>query len=291
MRETENFYASEKKAIFALCFVYGLRMLGLFFVMPVIVYDLQKDGSLNEGVMAGFVIGAYGITQAIFQIPFGMLSDFYGRKKIIIIGLLIFCLGSLFAAISTNVMELITARLIQGAGAISSVVTAFLADLTRPKVRTKAMAFVGISIALAFILALIVSPVLYADVGLNGLFLIVSFLGLFALVSVLMIPETHKHVPTKILENYKLNKFSFELFIMFISVFVLMSVQAALFIIIPLTLLTLGFEIHDHWKVYLPVLCLAFIGIIWPIKKITKSGDQKGFFIVSIFLLFLSSFS
>ena len=149
MRETGTLLQSERKAIFALCFVYGLRMLGLFFIMPVIVYDLQENDPLNVGLKAGFVIGAYGITQAIFQIPFGILSDFFGRKRVIVAGLLLFSLGSFFAAVSTNTTELIVARLVQGMGAISSVVTAFLADLTRPKIRTKAMAFVGFSIGIS----------------------------------------------------------------------------------------------------------------------------------------------
>ena len=92
MRETETLLQSERKAIFALCFVYGLRMLGLFFIMPVIVYDLQENDPLNVGLKAGFVIGAYGITQAIFQIPFGILSDFFGRKRVIVAGLLLFSL-------------------------------------------------------------------------------------------------------------------------------------------------------------------------------------------------------
>ena len=102
MRETETLLQSERKAIFALCFVYGLRMLGLFFIMPVIVYDLQENDPLNVGLKAGFVIGAYGITRAIFQIPFGILSDFFGRKRVIVAGLIIFSLGSFFAAVSTN---------------------------------------------------------------------------------------------------------------------------------------------------------------------------------------------
>ena len=189
MRETETFYLEERRAIFALCFVYGLRMLGLFFVMPVIVYDLQTSNSMDLGLKAGFVIGAYGITQAIFQIPFGILSDFFGRKKVIVIGLIIFSIGSLMASLSTNITELVIARLVQGMGAISSVVTAFLADLTRPNVRTKAMAFVGLSIAAAFIIALVLSPITYFYVGLNGLFLIVCLLGMMAMLAVFSIEE------------------------------------------------------------------------------------------------------
>ena len=291
MRETETLLQSERKAIFALCFVYGLRMLGLFFIMPVIVYDLQENDPLNVGLKAGFVIGAYGITQAIFQIPFGILSDFFGRKRVIVAGLLLFSLGSFFAAVSTNITELIVARLVQGMGAISSVVTAFLADLTRPKIRTKAMAFVGLSIGIAFILALVISPITYSFVGLNGLFFIVGLLGIFAVLVVLGIKETKSFVRTKIVESYNLRNFSFQLIILFFSIFILMTIQAALFIVIPLYFLDFGYQIQDHWKIYLPVLCFAFLGIIWPVKKITRDGNQRLFFIFSIFLLILSIWS
>ena len=291
MRETETLLQSERKAIFALCFVYGLRMLGLFFIMPVIVYDLQENDPLNVGLKAGFVIGAYGITQAIFQIPFGILSDFFGRKRVIVAGLLLFSVGSFFAAVSTNTTELIIARLVQGMGAISSVVTAFLADLTRPKIRTKAMAFVGLSIGIAFILALVISPITYSFVGLNGLFFIVGLLGIFAVLVVLGIKETKSFVRTKIAESYNLRNFSFQLIILFFSIFILMTIQAALFIVIPLYFLDFGYQIQDHWKIYLPVLCFAFLGIIWPVKKITRDGRQKLFFIFSIFLLILSIWS
>ena len=291
MRETETLLQSERKAIFALCFVYGLRMLGLFFIMPVIVYDLQENDPLNVGLKAGFVIGAYGITQAIFQIPFGILSDFFGRKRVIVAGLILFSLGSFFAAVSTNTTELIVARLVQGMGAISSVVTAFLADLTRPKIRTKAMAFVGLSIGIAFILALVISPITYSFVGLNGLFFIVGLLGIFAVLVVLGIKETKSFVRTKIVESYNLRNFSFQLIILFFSIFILMTIQAALFIVIPLYFLDFGYQIQDHWKIYLPVLCFAFLGIIWPVKKITRDGRQKLFFIFSIFLLILSIWS
>ena len=291
MRETETLLQSERKAIFALCFVYGLRMLGLFFIMPVIVYDLQENDPLNVGLKAGFVIGAYGITQAIFQIPFGILSDFFGRKRVIVAGLLLFSLGSFFAAESTNTTELIVARLVQGMGAISSVVTAFLADLTRPKIRTKAMAFVGLSIGIAFILALVISPITYSFVGLNGLFFIVGLLGILAVLVVLGIKETKSFVRTKIVESYNLRNFSFQLIILFFSIFILMTIQAALFIVIPLYFLDFGYQIQDHWKIYLPVLCFAFLGIIWPVKKITRDGRQKLFFIFSIFLLILSIWS
>ena len=291
MRETETLLQSERKAIFALCFVYGLRMLGLFFIMPVIVYDLQENDPLNVGLKAGFVIGAYGITQAIFQIPFGILSDFFGRKRVIVAGLLLFSLGSFFATVSTNTTELIIARLIQGMGAISSVVTAFLADLTRPKIRTKAMAFVGLSIGIAFILALVISPITYSFVGLNGLFFIVGLLGIFAVLVVLGIKETKSFVRTKIVESYNLRNFSFQLIILFFSIFILMTIQAALFIVIPLYFLDFGYQIQDHWKIYLPVLCFAFLGIIWPVKKITRDRSQRLFFIFSIFLLILSIWS
>ena len=195
------------------------------------------------------------------------------------------------ASLSTNITELVIARLVQGMGAISSVVTAFLADLTRPNVRTKAMAFVGLSIAAAFIIALVLSPITYFYVGLNGLFLIVCLLGMMAMLAVFSIEEKKSFRSTPILKSYNFGNLSFQLTMMFFSVFSLMSIQAALFIIIPLYFIDFGYTIEDHWKIYLPVLCFAFLGIIWPIKKITKDGKQRLFFIFSIFLLFLSIWS
>jgi MFS family permease len=288
MSNSTDFFQEEKKAITYLSFVYGLRMLALFLVMPVISYDFQVKGYDNSGMYAGFVIGVYGLSQAIFQIPFGILSDKVGRKKVIIFGLLLFSLGSFMAVFSNDPTELIVARLIQGMGAISAVVTAFLADLTRPFVRTKAMAFIGLAIAGAFIFSLVFAPLLYTNVGLNGLFSIVGGLGILAILCVTRLSEKGKLVSTtsyKDSSSWKTNK---QLYILFFSSFCLMLTQTSMFIVIPLSLISLGFSISEHWMIYAPVLAFSFIGIIVPIKILTKTGGQKFFFTTSILVIIVA---
>ena len=161
----------EKRSITALASVYGLRMFGLFLILPVLaIYAEQLDGS--SPMLMGVALGVYGITQAIFQIPFGVMSDKFGRKPIIIFGLVIFIIGSLVAAFSSTISGVIIGRALQGAGAIASVVLALTSDLTRENQRTKAMAFIGMTIGLSFLLALIFAPILEFVIGVKGLSLI-----------------------------------------------------------------------------------------------------------------------
>ena len=170
MTNNISFTNSEKIAVITLASVYGLRMLGLFLIMPVIAVDLNASSGGENALVVGLVIGIYGLTQAIFQIPFGMASDKYGRKPIIILGLIIFTCASFWAANAESTYSLIFARALQGVGAVSAAASAFLADLTREVVRTKAMAMVGISIGLSFVISLVFAPVLYGIIGLGGLF-------------------------------------------------------------------------------------------------------------------------
>ena len=151
MKANISFLADEKKAIFSLASIYGLRMLGLFLIMPVVAIDLKASEGFENSIFAGLVIGAYGLTQAVFQIPFGIASDYFGRKPVIIFGLCIFAFGSFWAAYASTSTELLIARLVQGLGAISAAVTALVADVTREVVRTRAMAIIGLSIACSFI--------------------------------------------------------------------------------------------------------------------------------------------
>jgi predicted MFS family arabinose efflux permease len=173
-------------------------------------------------------------------------------------------------------------------GAISAVVTAFLADLTRPFVRTKAMAFIGLAIAGAFIFSLVFAPLLYTNVGLNGLFSIVGGLGILAILCVTRLSEKGKLVSTtsyKDSSSWKTNK---QLYILFFSSFCLMLTQTSMFIVIPLSLISLGFSISEHWMIYAPVLAFSFIGIIVPIKILTKTGGQKFFFTTSILVIIVA---
>jgi len=290
MKTHVSFLPEEKKAVFSLASIYGLRMLGLFLIMPVIAIDFNADASYENALYVGLVIGAYGLTQALFQIPFGIASDFFGRKPVILLGLFFFATGSFMAAFSTTNEQLIFSRLLQGVGAISAAVTALLSDLTRDIVRTRAMAFIGIAIAISFIFSLIFSPILYGIFGLKGLFFIIGILALIAFFLVLKIKKPIKKSKTNLIskKNYIDIIFDSQLLILNFGVFFLMFTQAAMFLLIPNVIKFHGFVVNEHWKVYLPVLIFSFIGMIWPIRASERTGRQKIYFVFSIFLLIIS---
>jgi MFS family permease len=173
--------ASELRATFALASIMAMRMLGLFMVLPVFaIYATQLEGVTPT--LAGIAMGIYGLTQTCLQIPFGMLSDRFGRKPIISLGLAIFAIGSVIAALSHNIIGIIIGRALQGSGAVSSALLALTADLTREEQRTKAMAIMGISIGMSFIVALIIGPVLSNWIGVLGIFWVSAVLALLAIV-------------------------------------------------------------------------------------------------------------
>src|SRR6218665_3574039 len=158
----------ERRSSVALALIFALRMLGLFLVLPVFALEARKYPGGDDPALVGLAMGIYGLTQAVLQLPLGMASDRYGRKKVIVLGLLVFAAGSLIAGMAGNLHTLLLGRALQGAGAVSAAVTALLADQTRDVVRTKAMALVGASIGLMFALALVLSPLLVAEIRLAG---------------------------------------------------------------------------------------------------------------------------
>ena len=162
--------ATERRSSISLALIFALRMLGLFLVLPVFMLEARKYPGGDDVAMVGLAMGAYGMTQAFLQLPLGMASDRWGRKRVIVAGLVVFAIGSLVAAVADTLMGLLLGRAIQGAGAVSAAVTALLADQTREVVRTKAMALVGISIGMMFAIALVLAPLLTAWIGLSGLF-------------------------------------------------------------------------------------------------------------------------
>uniref|UniRef100_UPI0026107326 MFS transporter n=1 Tax=uncultured Tepidimonas sp. TaxID=453579 RepID=UPI0026107326 len=179
----------ERRASLALAGVFALRMLGLFLVLPVFALEAARLPGGDDPARVGLAMGVYGLAQALLQIPLGMASDRYGRKRVILMGLALFALGSAWAALATRIETLILARALQGAGAISAAVTALLADLTRDTVRTKAMALVGVSIAAVFALSLVVAPPLAAAIGLSGLFWVTGVLALLGILTVGLFPH------------------------------------------------------------------------------------------------------
>ena len=189
----------ERRASLSLAGIFALRMLGLFLVLPVFALEAARLPGGNDPALVGLAMGIYGLTQAVMQVPLGLASDRVGRKKIIVIGLIVFALGSVVAALAGSVQMLIVGRAIQGAGAVSAAVTALLADLTRDEVRTKGMALVGISIAAMFALSLVAAPPLAGAIGLGGLFWITALLAVAGIAAVLWWtpaePVQHTDVP------------------------------------------------------------------------------------------------
>ena len=248
----------ERRSIAALASVYGLRMFGLFLILPVLaIYAEQLKGATP--FLMGIALGIYGITQALFQIPFGMMSDRFGRKPIILTGLTIFMFGSVVAALANSIEGVIMGRALQGAGAIAAVVLALTSDLTREEQRTKAMALIGMTIGLAFMLALVVAPWLAASIGVKGMFLLTALLAGAAMVVIIKAVPTPvqtfnlevRAVPSKMLDllrNGQLIRLDF-------GIFILHFVLTAMFVVVPIILLEqLGLETRDHWKVYVPAL-------------------------------------
>ncbi|MDX1458101.1 MAG: MFS transporter [Marinobacter sp.] len=259
--------ALEKRSVAALASVYATRMLGLFMVLPVFVL-LADDLEAATPTLIGLAIGAYGLSQALLQVPFGLLSDRVGRKRMIYIGLVLFAAGSLLAAGSESIYGVIAGRVLQGSGAIASVLMALLSDLTREEERTKAMATIGISIGLSFSVSLVLGPLLASVFGLAGIFYITAALALLALVIVhQLVPTPHQHhssadtQPAKamlgqVLTDNRLLRLDF-------GIFALHLVLTALFLVVPVLLQDdLGLPSESHWWFYLTVMVTSFFAMV-----------------------------
>ena len=220
--------APERRASASLASIFALRMLGLCLVLPVFALEAGKYPGGDDTAMLGLAMGIYGLTQGLLQLPFGMAADRFGRKRVIVLGLLIFAAGSFVAATATSLQGLLIGRSLQGAGAVSAAVTALLADLTRDEVRTKAMAQVGASIGLMFALSLVLAPILVDMIGFSGLFTVTGWLALSGLAVVVWRvppePVQQKHQPrgglTEVLRHAGLMRLN-------LGVFVLHAVQLA----------------------------------------------------------------
>jgi MFS family permease len=239
-------------------------------------------------------MGIYGLTQAFLQIPFGLASDRWGRKPVIIFGLFVFALGSFLAAVAPNLPVLILARALQGAGAISAAVSAFLADLTREEVRARAMALVGASIGLSFALSLVIAPPIFGLAGLTGLFVLTGVLAVMAAAAVWRMPD-----PPRVSDNkdhggqagqvgWRMLAQDSQLGRLNLGIFCLMAIQTAMFVAIPSALDALGMPLADHWQVYLPLLALAFVSMIPAIFWAERYGRFRPVFLGAIAILALA---
>ena len=268
--------------------IMSVRMLGLFMLFPVMsVYASEYDNSTP--FLVGMAIGIYGLTQAILQIPFGYLSDRFGRKPILILGLLIFFIGSVIAANTSNILLVVIGRAFQGGGAISAVLMAFLADSVNEENRAKANAFVGFQIGVAFMLSLLIGPIISAKVGLQGLFWSIAFLSILAMLIVFSL----KHSPPVV--YYKLSLRAFknimtkELIVIDFSVFSLHLILAAGFIVMPILIVENQIvSISDNWHLYLPAMLLSFLGMLPLIVISEKFQKTKHILMLSILLLIVS---
>ena len=291
---TSPMTASERRATWSLASIYALRMLGLFLIMPVMsLFAEQMQGATPS--LIGLAIGIYGMSQAVLQIPFGLVSDRVGRKKIIIFGLLLFCLGSVIAALSTSIHGIILGRAVQGSGAIAAPVMALLADLTQEVHRTKAMALIGASIGVSFGVAIAAGPVIAGFIGIHGLFWMIAVLSLLAiLVIIFLVPQPKKRtkhrdaelVPAtffQVLKNVELLRLNY-------GIFVLHAILTASFVVVPLLMRDAGLLPAEHWKAYLPVFIASFAAIIPFVILAEKKRKLKSVFLGAILVLALSDF-
>ncbi len=280
--------ATERRASASLASIFALRMLGLFLVLPVFALEAAKYPGGDDPARVGLAMGIYGLTQGLLQIPFGIASDRWGRKRVIISGLVIFALGSFIAAWAPDLHWLIAGRSLQGAGAISAAVTALLADSTRDEVRTKAMALVGGSIALMFALSLVVAPLLGGLIGLHGLFALTGMLALAGIVVVIwwVPPEPVEHINrprgsvAEVLKDTALLRLDF-------GVFVLHAVQLAMWVAIPALLVGAGLDKASHWQVYLPAVLASFVVMGLTLFPLEKRGYLRAVFLGSVGLIAL----
>ena len=257
---------AEKKSAIAIAFMVALRMYGLFLILPVFsVFATDVPGSTP--VLIGLAMGVYGLTQAFLQIPMGMLSDVWGRKRVLALGLSLFIGGSVMAAMATDIYWIIAGRAIQGMGAIASTGLALVADVSRPEQRAKLMAIIGSSIGLAFMLAFITGPILATQFGLSGLFWITAILAVGAMVVLFNVVEEPAKLKQK---SYPLSDMlqsvkRAELLFIDVGVFMLHASMTALFLVLPLTLTqSFNWNVEQHWQLYLPVMVLS-LGIMVPL--------------------------
>ena len=292
MNDLQKMSSIELKSCSILASVYALRMLGMFLILPIFAIYATNLDSNPSSFQIGLALGIYGLTQAIFQIPFGMSSDYFGRKKVIYFGLVLFIIGSLIASNSTSIEGIILGRSIQGAGAISAVLTALLSDVTREQQRTKGMAIIGASIGLTFALSLVLSPWLNEMIGVDGIFnlmAILSFIAFLLIYFFIKEPEIRKE-RTKISadEFLKILK-DINLFRMNFGIFVLHATQISMFMIAPIYLVNQGgIDLSNHWQIYLPILFFSFLLIIPIIIFSEKFNKIKIAFLFAIFILFLA---
>ncbi len=268
---------AERRAAFSLATIYALRMMGLFLILPVFALYAEHLPGVTP-VLVGMAVGIYGLTQALLQIPFGLLSDRIGRKPVIVGGMLVFAVGSVVAATADGIYGVILGRALQGSGAVAAAIMALAADLTREAVRMRAMALIGISIGISFIVSLALGPVLGHWIGVPGIFWVTAALAVGGVLVTLFVVPNPEHtgvhrdaepVPAQfrsVLRNSALLRLDF-------GVFTLHMMLTALFLAVPLELRDLGLATANHWMVYVPVM-LVSMGLMVPFVILAEKRRQ-----------------
>ncbi len=278
--------SSERRSALALASIMSLRMLGLFMVLPLFsLYAQQLKGATPA--LIGLSLGIYGLTQAFFQIPFGIWSDKVGRKHVITLGLIIFVLGSLLAACAHTIEGMMMGRALQGVGAVGSTIMALLADLTRENQRTKAMAIIGMTIGVSFSLAMLLGPLLNPWIHVNGIFVLAAGMGVLAIfILYKMVAEPTHHIHLDLEQHSFLMVLKMpELIRLNSGIFILHMIFTASFVVIPIGLQNNGISENHQWIVYLPTLIFAFICTAFCIITAEKTHRLKLFFLSAIFIL------
>lgn len=280
--------ALEWRATASLAAIFGLRMFGMFIILPVFALYAESLPGGRDHTLVGIALGAYGLTQAILQVPLGWLSDRWGRKPTIYLGLLVFAAGSLLAAVADDIGGVILGRVVQGAGAISAAVIALLADLTREEHRTKAMAVIGMTIGAVFALSMIGGPLLNRLVGVPGIFLVTGVLALLAMAAMHWLvphaaaaPAPAPRAPAalgSLLRDANLVRLN-------VGIFVLHSILMALWVVVPFELRAAGLPVASHWMVYLPVMVGAAVLMVPPMIRAERSGRMRIAFLGAIAVL------
>lgn len=285
----------ELRSSLALALVFFLRMMGLFLILPVFVlYAENLHGATPT--LIGIALGSYGLTQAVFQIPFGICSDRIDRKTVISIGLLIFITGSITAALAKSIYTVILGRALQGTGAIAAAIMALAADLTRDNQRSKAMALIGISIGISFSLSFVVGPVLNPFIGVPGLFFLsagLAFLAIIILYTLVPVPERHLLLPEQQAQAGQLRSVLVvsQLQRLYISIFILHMLLMSSFVAVPLALRdAAGLDPAHHWEVYLPVLIISGLVMVPFLLLGERYNKINVFFGGAVILMALSQF-
>ena len=281
---------SELRSTLALAGIFGLRMLGLFLLLPVFSIHAHGLPGGEHALWVGLTLGIFNIVQACFYIPLGRLSDRIGRKPVVLWGLSLFIAGALICAAQDDLLWIAIGRGVMGAGAVSAAISAWVADLTREEVRTRAMALVGGSIALSFALSLVIAAPIYRLISLSGIFVVLAVLGVGAMfVAYYVLPSTK---PEAKIQQASLREVFLrpELMRLNAGVFVLHATQVAMFLVVPRLLVEAGLPLASHWQVYLPVVLLSFF-LMAPILIFGEKKQQlKTVLLVAIVLLLLAEF-